>query len=77
MLRRLVDAGNSMIVVEHNLELVKAADWAIDLGPEGGAEGGRLIAEGAPEQIVMAPGLYTGQCLRATLAAKHDGTRMS
>ena len=48
VLQRLVDAGNTVVVVEHNLELVKAADWVIDLGPEGGAAGGKLIAEGAP-----------------------------
>ncbi len=56
-----------MIVVEHNLELVKAADWVIDLGPEGGAAGGRLVAEGTPEQIAAAPGSYTGQGLKALL----------
>ena len=64
VLQRLVDAGNTVIVVEHNLELIKAADWVIDLGPEGGAAGGKLIAEGTPEQIAEAPGSYTGQCLR-------------
>ena len=64
VLQRLVEAGNSVIVVEHNLELVKAADWVIDLGPEGGAAGGRLGAEGTPEQIAGAAGSYTGQCLR-------------
>jgi excinuclease ABC subunit A len=53
-----------VIVVEHNLELVKAADWVIDLGPEGGAAGGRVIAEGTPEQIAAVPGSYTGQGLR-------------
>ncbi len=63
VLQRLVDLGNSVMVVEHNLELVKAADWVIDLGPEGGAAGGRVIAEGTPEQIARAPGSYTGQHL--------------
>lgn len=53
-----------MLVVEHNLELVKVADWVIDLGPEGGAAGGKLIAEGTPEQIVRTPGSYTGEGLR-------------
>ena len=64
VLQRLVDAGNSVIVVEHNLELVKAADWVIDLGPEGGAAGGKLLAEGTPEQVAQVPGSYTGQFLK-------------
>ena len=63
VLQRLVEAGNTVIVVEHNLELIKAVDWVIDLGPEGGAGGGRLIAEGAPEQIARSSDSYTGQCL--------------
>jgi excinuclease ABC subunit A len=63
VLQRLVDAGNTVVVVEHNLELVKAADWVIDLGPEGGAAGGKLIAQGTPEQIAQAPGSYTGESL--------------
>lgn len=67
VLQRLVEAGNTVIVVEHNLELVKAADWVIDLGPEGGAAGGKLIAEGTPEKIAQSPGSYTGQCLRGLL----------
>jgi excinuclease ABC subunit A len=67
ILQRLVDAGNTVVVVEHNLELVKAADWVIDLGPEGGAAGGKLIAQGTPEQIAQAPGSYTGQGLREIL----------
>ncbi len=64
LLQRLVEAGNTVIVVEHNLELIKAADWVIDLGPEGGAAGGKLIAEGTPEQIAETPDSYTGQCLQ-------------
>ncbi len=68
VLQRLVDAGNTVIVVEHNLELVKAADWVIDLGPEGGAAGGQLIAEGTPEQIAQVPASHTGQALRGLLA---------
>jgi excinuclease ABC subunit A len=55
--------------VEHNLELVKAADWVIDLGPEGGMAGGQLIAEGSPEQVAQAPASYTGQGLRRLLGA--------
>jgi len=67
VLQRLVDAGNTVIVVEHNLELVKAADWVIDLGPEGGAAGGKLVAQGTPEQIAQVPSSYTGQSLREIL----------
>ena len=69
MLRRLVEAGNTVVVIEHNLELVKAADWVIDLGPEGGAAGGRLVAEGTPEQVARTPGSYTGEWLRRILPA--------
>lgn len=67
VLQRLVDAGNSVIVVEHNLDLIRAADWVIDLGPEGGAAGGQLLAEGIPEQIAQVEGSYTGQFLRKML----------
>jgi excinuclease ABC subunit A len=67
VLQRLVEAGNTVIVVEHNLELVKTADWVIDLGPEGGAAGGRLIAEGTPEAVAQCDDSYTGQCLKSIL----------
>jgi excinuclease ABC subunit A len=67
LLQRLVEAGNSVIVVEHNLDLVKAADWVIDLGPEGGAAGGQLIAEGTPEEVAKVEESYTGQCLKELL----------
>ena len=67
VLQRLVEAGNSVIVVEHNLELIKAADWVIDLGPEGGLAGGRLMAEGTPEQVAQVAGSYTGEYLRERL----------
>jgi excinuclease ABC subunit A len=53
-----------VIVVEHNLELVKVADWVIDLGPDGGAAGGKIIAEGTPEQVAQTAGSYTGEGLR-------------
>jgi excinuclease ABC subunit A len=65
VLQRLVDAGNTVIVVEHNLEVIKTADWIIDLGPEGGAAGGRLIAEGTPEQVAKVAESFTGQYLRS------------
>ena len=67
VLQRLVDNGNSVIVVEHNLDLVKAADWVIDLGPEGGVGGGQLIAEGTPEDVANVKESYTGQCLKEML----------
>jgi excinuclease ABC subunit A len=67
VLQRLVDAGNSVIVVEHNLDLVKVADWVIDLGPEGGVAGGRLMAEGTPEDVANVKDSYTGQCLKEML----------
>lgn len=67
VLQRLVDAGNSVLVVEHNLDFIRAADWVIDLGPEGGAAGGRLVAEGTPEQVTQVEASYTGQFLRQVL----------
>lgn len=67
LLQRLVDAGNTVIAIEHNLDLIKSADWVIDLGPEGGSAGGRIIAEGTPEQIAEIDGSYTGRALRAAL----------
>ncbi|MGD9840947.1 MAG: excinuclease ABC subunit UvrA [Candidatus Bipolaricaulis sp.] len=68
VLHRLVDVGNTVVVIEHNLDVVKTADWIIDLGPEGGEEGGRVIAEGPPEAVVGVPASYTGQFLRGSLA---------
>jgi excinuclease ABC subunit A len=67
MLHALVDAGNSMIVIEHNLDVIKNADWLIDMGPEGGAGGGTIVAEGTPEQVAKVTASYTGQYLRDTL----------
>jgi excinuclease ABC subunit A len=67
VLTRLVDAGNSVIVIEHNLDVIKTADWLIDLGPEGGDNGGRVIAEGAPEEIAKIKASYTGQFLKPIL----------
>lgn len=68
LLQRLVDAGNSVIVVEHNLDIIKAADWVIDLGPEGGMAGGQLIAEGTPEDVAKVTESYTGLCLKELLS---------
>jgi excinuclease ABC subunit A len=62
-LSRLVEAGNTVLVIEHNLDVVKTADYVIDLGPEGGARGGELIAAGTPEEVAATPRSYTGQFL--------------
>jgi len=67
LLQRLVEAGNTVIVVEHNLDVVKCADWVIDLGPEGGEEGGKIIIEGTPETIAACPDSITGQMLKKLL----------
>ena len=67
VLQSLVDKGNSVIVIEHNLDVIKCADWVIDLGPEGGDGGGRLVAQGTPEQVAKVKASYTGQYLRAML----------
>jgi excinuclease ABC subunit A len=67
VLHRLVDAGNTVVVIEHNLDVIKAADWLIDLGPEGGAGGGWVVAEGTPEEVSRVRKSYTGQFLRTSL----------
>lgn len=68
VLHRLVDAGNTVIVIEHNLDVLKTADWIVDLGPEGGEAGGAIIAEGPPEEVAGIEASYTGQALRRVLA---------
>jgi excinuclease UvrABC ATPase subunit len=65
----LRDAGNTVVVIEHNLDVVKTADWIIDLGPEGGDGGGRVIAEGTPEEVAANPKSHTGRYLRRALGA--------
>jgi excinuclease ABC subunit A len=67
VLQRLVDAGNTVVVIEHNLDVIKTADWLIDLGPEGGDQGGRIVAEGAPETVAQAKASYTGRFLKELL----------
>jgi excinuclease ABC subunit A len=67
VLHRLTDAGNTVVVIEHNLDVIKTADWIVDLGPEGGAEGGRVLAWGTPEQVAYVEGSYTGAFLRRVL----------
>ncbi|WP_420405024.1 excinuclease ABC subunit UvrA [Nisaea sp.] len=69
VLQALVDQGNTVIVIEHNLEVIKTADWIVDLGPEGGSGGGRIVAEGTPEDVAETPGSYTGKYLAPYLAA--------
>ena len=68
VLQRLVDAGHSVIVIEHNLDFIAEADWVIDLGPEGGNGGGHIVAEGTPEQVARNKRSHTGQFLRSVLA---------
>ncbi len=69
VLNRLADAGNTIVVIEHNLDVIKTADWIIDLGPEGGDAGGEVVAVGTPEEVAANPGSYTGQFLRRVLKA--------
>jgi excinuclease ABC subunit A len=69
VLQRLVDAGNTVVVIEHNLDIIKSADWLIDLGPEGGDRGGQIVVEGAPEQVAATPASYTGHFLAPLLSA--------
>jgi len=68
VLHSLVDLGNTVLVIEHNLDVIKTADWVIDLGPEGGPDGGVVVTEGTPEQVASAAESRTGQFLRAKLA---------
>ena len=70
VLHRLTDQGNTVIVIEHNLDVVKSADWIIDLGPEGGAEGGYLLAQGTPEEVSSNKASYTGKFLKQVLKAE-------
>jgi excinuclease ABC subunit A len=76
VLNRLVDQGNTVLVIEHNLDVVKSADWIIDLGPEGGEGGGRLVAQGTPEDVAKTKGSYTGQFLAELfrIGKKHTGS---
>ena len=67
VLHRLVEQGNSVVVIEHNLDVIKTADWIIDMGPEGGVKGGQVVAEGTPEQVAKVAGSYTGQYLAPLL----------
>ena len=75
VLGRLVDAGNTVVVIEHNLDVIKTADWLIDMGPEGGSRGGTVIAEGTPEQIAANPRSYTGEYPAADPRRPRGGRR--
>ena len=70
VLQRLVDAGNTVLVIEHNLDVIKQADWIVDLGPEGGEGGGEVIATGSPEQVAAVEESATGRYLRELLPAR-------
>jgi excinuclease ABC subunit A len=76
VLQRLVDSGNTVIVIEHNLDVIKSADWIIDLGPYGGDRGGEVIAEGTPEQVAEMVGSFTGDYLRDLLAVSSTPLRV-
>jgi len=67
VLQRLVDLGNTVVVIEHNLDVIKSADWIVDLGPDGGEYGGRIIATGTPEQVSRSKKSYTAEALRKVL----------
>jgi excinuclease ABC subunit A len=67
---KLRNAGNTLIVIEHNLEMIKCADWVIDLGPEGGDRGGEIVGAGSPEKIAELPNSFTGKYLRLMLEKK-------
>ncbi len=71
VLQRLVDAGNTVLIIEHNLDIIKVADYIIDLGPEGGDRGGLLVAEGTPEEVCKNTGSFTGQYLARYLSIEH------
>ncbi|MBI4459353.1 MAG: ATP-binding cassette domain-containing protein, partial [Acidobacteria bacterium] len=73
VLNRLTDLGNTVIIIEHNLDVIKTADWVIDLGPEGGEAGGRVVAQGAPEQVARVARSYTGQALAQLLSRPLGG----
>ena len=67
VLQKIVDKGNTVVIIEHNLDILKSVDWLIDLGPEGGRGGGKIIAEGTPEQVAKDKSSYTGKYLKEIL----------
>jgi excinuclease ABC subunit A len=72
VINQLRDHGNTVVVIEHNLDVIKTADWIIDMGPEGGAGGGMIVAQGTPEEVAANPASYTGRYLKATLARARE-----
>ena len=76
VLQELVDTGNTVVVIEHNLEVIKTADWIVDLGPEGGDGGGEIVAQGTPEDVAKTPRSYTGQYLKTLLKAREPAKRL-
>src|SRR5207249_4239336 len=74
LFQRLIDAGHSLVVIEHNLEVIKCADWIIDLGPEAGDQGGEVVAAGMPEQVAKIERSHTGRVLRMVLEKRSAGT---
>jgi excinuclease ABC subunit A len=74
VLHRLVEKGNTVLVIEHNLDVIKTADWILDLGPEGGDAGGEIVAEGTPEQVAQNPRSHTGRFLAGVVgSAEREG----
>ena len=67
VLNRLKEQGNTVVVIEHNLDVIKTADWVVDLGPEGGSDGGEIVAEGTPEEVAKIKSSFTGQFLKGIL----------
>ena len=74
ILQAFVNTGNTVVVIEHNLDVIKTADWIIDMGPEGGAEGGKVIAEGSPEKVATVDSSYTGKFLKNLINGKMKKT---
>ncbi len=75
VLHELVDQGNTVVVIEHNLEVIKTADWIVDLGPEGGDAGGHVVAIGTPEEIAANPASYTGHYLKQVLKRRGSAAK--
>jgi excinuclease ABC subunit A len=76
VLHRLADLGNTIVIIEHNLDVIKTADWVVDLGPEGGDKGGEVVATGTPEEVAASPRSYTGQYLAPLLASACGAARV-